>query len=143
MANDQQSDDEISPESGDVVEKKGFGLKLKNQREHLNMTLAEAASKLKLDVSFIDAIETEDFSAMSSTSYVYGYIRSYAKLLKLPEQAILDMYQDDNASEAQLLPDYMGKNRLYVESASKNSSWAFGLVVVIFLGLVTWWFLRQ
>jgi len=119
------------------------GIKLRNQREKLNMKIDEVASNLNLDVSYIQAIETNDFSNISSTSYVYGYIRSYAKLLKLPEQEILDSYQYDKSETSKLLPDYMGNRKTYSDASSSNATWAllFAIVTgVLFLG---WWFIQQ
>lgn len=142
MTNEQSSESETTHDSADCIESTHFGLKLKNQRELLNMTQAEAASKLNLDVSYIDAIEIEDFTKMSSTSYVYGYIRSYAKLLKLPEQEILDMYKQIS-DEHQLLPDYLGDKTSLSSSSTPNKFWSFLIVIIVSLLLVTWWFIRQ
>lgn len=142
MAKEQLSENEITPDSDDCNEGSHFGLKLKNQRESLNMSQAEAASNLNLDVSYIDAIEKEDFSNISSTSYVYGYIRSYAKLLKFPEQEILDMYKQGISEEHQLLPDYMGHKSTFSRSSTTNILWGFVIVVVICLLFATWWFIR-
>ena len=143
MTKEPLPENEKATDSDDCVEKTHFGLKLKNQRELLNMTQADAASKLNLDVSYIDAIEKEDFTEMSSTSYVYGYIRSYAKLLKFPEQEILDMYKQGISDEHQLLPDYMGNKMSYINSSTSSKYWGLSIVIIVCLLFVTWWFIRQ
>lgn len=143
MSKETSLQDEKEAESNDSSEVYTFGLKLKNQRELLKMTQAEAATKLNLDISYIEAIEAEDFSNISSTSYVFGYIRSYSKLLKLPEQEILDMYKGVETDEHQLLPDYMEKKTIYTDAADKNRMWSLMFVVVIALMVATWWFIRQ
>ena len=143
MTNEQSAENETTHDTDDCSKDICFGLKLKNQRELLNMTQAEAASKLNLDVSYIDAIEMEDFTKMSSTSYVYGYIRSYAKLLKFPEQEILDMYKQDISDEHQLLPDYLGHKTSLNSSSTPNKGWALLIVIIVSLLLATWWFIRQ
>lgn len=143
MTQEQLSENEVNPDSDDCIKSTRYGLKLKNQRELMNMTQAEAASKLNLDVSYINAIEMEDFTKMRSTSYVYGYIRSYAKLLKFPEQEILDMYKQEISEEYQLLPDYMGHKTSISSSSASNKYWGFIIVVIVGLLFATWWFLRQ
>ena len=143
MTKEQLPENEISTDSDDCVEKTHLGLKLKNQRELLNMTQADAASKLNLDVSYIDAIEKEDFSEISSTSYVYGYIRSYAKLLQLPEEEVLDMYKQGISEEHQLLPDYMGNKMTYINSSASSKYWGLLIVIIVCLLFGTWWFIRQ
>lgn len=143
MSEDTSLQDEKESEPDDSGENHHFGLKLKNQRELLKMTQAEAATKLNLDISYIEAIETEDFSNISSTSYVFGYIRSYSKLLKLPEQEILDMYKGGETDEHQLLPDYMDQKTIYTNATENNRMWSLMFVVVIALIIATWWFIRQ
>jgi len=143
MSEDTSLQDKKESESNDSGENHHFGLKLKNQRELLKMTQAEAATKLNLDISYIEAIETEDFSNISSTSYVFGYIRSYSKLLKLPEQEILDMYKGVETDEHQLLPDYMDQKTIYTNATENNRMWGLMFVVVIALIIATWWFIRQ
>lgn len=143
MTKDQSSGNETITGSDDCTESTHFGLKLKNQRELLNMSQAEAASKLNLDVSYIEAMEMEDFTNVPSTSYVYGYIRSYAKLLKFPEQEILDMYTQNISEEYQLLPDYMGHKTTISSSSTSNKYWGFIIVVIVGLLFATWWFFRQ
>lgn len=143
MTSEQLPEAETKNDSDNCDEENHFGQKLKVQREHLNMTQSEAASKLNLDVSYIQAIEMEDFSEMSSTSYIYGYIRSYAKVLKLPEQEILDMYKQGVSEEHQLLPDYMGQKTPYSSIPTSKNSWSILFVIVVSLVATTWWFLRQ
>ena len=119
------------------------GIQLKTKREELDMTIDEVASKLNLYIKYITSIETNDFSKISSTSYVYGYVRSYAKLLKLPEQEILDLYGKDKGETAQLLPDYMGQRKIFSDEKKESTAWVLLVVVVTSLLFLTWWFIRQ
>jgi len=144
MNQDTSSENETNPDSEGSTKDNKFGLKLKKQREVLNMTQADAASKLKLDVSYIDAMETEDFSNMSSSSYVYGYIRGYAKLLKLPEEEILDMYKQGINEEHQLLPDYMGNKATYYSSSpTLNKTWSVWFIIGVGVLVTIWWYVNK
>jgi len=115
---------------------------LKSQRSKLNMTQAEVASKLNLDVSYITAIEEDDFSQITSVSYVNGYIRSYARLLKIPEQQILEMCQQKNDKESKLVPNYMDQRKPFTDSSRQGTNWILLLIVVTSLLLASWWFVR-
>lgn len=143
MTQEQPSDTETQLDTADNRESQNFGLKLKTQRELLKMTQTDAASNLKLDVSYIVAMETEDFSGMTSKSYVYGYIRGYAKLLKLPEQEILDMYKQGIREEHQLLPDYMGHKPSYSNAPMLNKTWSVWFIIAVAIVAVIWWYINQ
>ncbi len=116
---------------------------LKSQRKKLSMTQDEVASKLNLDVSYIAAIEADDFSKISSMSYVNGYIRSYARLLKIPEQQILEMCQQKTDKESNLVPNYMDQRQLLTDSSRQNINWFMLFIILIGLLTASWWFIRQ
>lgn len=67
----------------DQDESPGPGAMLAMARQARGMTIAEVASSLKLSVRQIDAIEREDFARLSGATFVRGFIRNYAKLLKV------------------------------------------------------------
>ena len=140
MENEHVPESELENDSSKIA---SFGSVLIKQRESLNMTQADAASKLNLDVSYIIAIEEEDFSSISSKSYIFGYIRSYSKLLKLPEQEILDMYKHGDDDVHRLLPDYMEQKSIYSSTTTQGRAWGLMFVVVIGLMAATWWFISQ
>jgi len=61
-------------------------------REALAITQAETADVLNLSVSVIRAIENNDDSALPERVYVNGYIRSYAKLLGLAAEPLIQSW---------------------------------------------------
>lgn len=143
MTDKEPSETDVAGEPDDSIDSSLAGIKLKSQREELDMTVNEVASNLNLDVSYINAIETNDFSNISSTSYVYGYIRSYAKLLKLPEQDILDLYQYDKSETSKLLPDYMGQRKTYTDTSKGSVPWVWLFVSITAILFLSWWFIQQ
>ncbi len=141
-------DNEISgDETGQTEDKSSptyeAGRILKQQREESNMTQEEVASKLNLDVSYIIAIEEDDFSEITCISYVNGYIRSYARLLKIPELQVSQMCYQQDDSQSELVPNYMGQGQKLSESSRQGISWAILFIVVMGLLLASWWFIRQ
>ncbi len=139
MTDTESSATDVVHDIDDSIDCSLAGIKLKNQREELKMTIDEVASKLNLDVCYIQAIETNDFTNISSTSYVYGYIRSYAKLLKLPEQEMLDLYQYDKNETTKLLPDYMGQRKIYAGAVKSNTGWWLFFVIIVGILFLSWW----
>lgn len=62
----------------------GIGARLRQGREKLGLTVAEAAAKLRLSTSVVEAMEAERFDVLGAAVYLRGYLGSYAKLVDLP-----------------------------------------------------------
>ena len=70
--------------SGDANE---AGALLRAGREALGMSVDSAAQQLKLSARQVRALETGDFSALPGRTFVRGFVRNYARLVRLdPEQ---------------------------------------------------------
>ena len=74
-------------EAGDAV-----GQRLREARTRRKMTVERVAKELHLDVPVIQAIENGDRAAMPAPIFVQGYIRSYARLLELPEDELVRQF---------------------------------------------------
>ena len=62
-------------------------------REALGITQEQAADSLNLSVGAIKAIENDDADSLPDIVYVNGYIRSYAKLLGIAAQPLIDAWR--------------------------------------------------
>lgn len=67
----------------------GPGAMLRMAREARGTTIAEVATALKMSPRQIEAIENEDFSRLSGATFVRGFIRNYARLLKIDPVPVL------------------------------------------------------
>lgn len=67
------------------------GSMLAAARTEQNWTLADIAEKLKLSTKQIVALESNQFDALPSMVVVRGFIRSYARFLKLDVDAVLNL----------------------------------------------------
>jgi len=65
----------------------GVGELLSTARISWGLTVEEVAHHLNLCVDTIHALEQDDYSQLPGYTFVKGYVRSYAKLLKLDEEA--------------------------------------------------------
>lgn len=68
---------------------KGPGAELAAQREARAWTIEQVATQLNLAPRQIHALETDNFSALPGMACVRGFIRSYAKLLKIEAEPLL------------------------------------------------------
>ncbi|MDM4769757.1 RodZ domain-containing protein [Solimonas sp. SE-A11] len=80
------------------------GAMIRQGRERMHLSLDELAGVTKLSYSTIEALERDDFSALLEPVYVRGYYRKCAKVLDLPEKALLDAYQARVAPRQPLPP---------------------------------------
>ncbi|MCD9026986.1 DUF4115 domain-containing protein [Luteimonas sp. BDR2-5] len=63
----------------------GVGEQLRSARERAGLSQAEVASRLHMQVRVVDALERENWARLGAQVFVRGQLRSYLRLLKLPE----------------------------------------------------------
>lgn len=69
------------------------GKYLKKTRIEKKISLKEVTNNLKISCYILNKIEDDDFSEDSDNVYMIGHIRSYAKLLKLDQNALVDKFK--------------------------------------------------
>lgn len=67
---------------------KALGNELRQLREKQGIGISEIAGRLKLSVEQIQDLEQGDYSGFSGLVFATGFLRSYARLLKMDEQQI-------------------------------------------------------
>ena len=65
---------------------------LRAMREKQGLTTQEVANRLRLSSKQIDALEADNFASLPEATIVKGFIRNYAKLLKINSEPLLDAY---------------------------------------------------
>ncbi|OSM97981.1 cytoskeleton protein RodZ [Lonsdalea populi] len=118
------------------------GERLRQARESLGLSQQLVAERLCLKVSTVREIEEDNTPAGLAPTFLRGYIRSYAKLVHLPEDELLPMLEKhvvascaSNVSPMQHLA--LGKSR------KKRDGWLMTFTWLILLGVlgltVAWW----
>ncbi len=69
------------------------GVRLRNAREQLGLSQQAVAERLCLKVSTVRDIEEDKAPADLASTFLRGYIRSYAKLVHIPEDELLPMME--------------------------------------------------
>lgn len=62
-----------------------IGLRFRHARELAKLSVENVATKLRLPVAVLEAIEREDWARLGAPIFVRSYVGSYARLLGLPE----------------------------------------------------------
>jgi cytoskeleton protein RodZ len=75
-----------------VYSRSRCGGALRIAREKQGLSLNDVTSRLKISNKQLEAIESDNFAALPEATIVKGFIRNYAKLLKLDAEPLLDAY---------------------------------------------------
>ncbi|MGL6017717.1 MAG: cytoskeleton protein RodZ [Gibbsiella quercinecans] len=117
------------------------GERLRQAREQLGMSQQVVAERLCLKMSTVRDIEEDNISADLASTFVRGYIRSYAKLVHVPEEELLPMLAKQAplkaAKVAPMQSFSLGKRRKKRDGWLMSFTWLIGFVVVGLTG--AWW----
>ncbi len=80
------------------------GAQLSARREALGLTLERVAEQLKMTPRQILAIESDNHSSFHSQSIYRGFVRAYAKVLKMDPEALASMLPNDAPNMTRLMP---------------------------------------
>jgi len=69
-----------------------IGARLRGAREHQGLTVLQAAKRLHVDASTLEALEAEDFAALGADVYVRGHLRRYAELIGESPGELQELY---------------------------------------------------
>lgn len=76
----------------------GVGEQLRDARMEAGLTLAEAAARLRMQIRVVEALEAENWARLGAPVFVRGQLRSYLRLLQLP-QSLADTVPDAVSAE--------------------------------------------
>jgi cytoskeleton protein RodZ len=112
------------------------GTLLRAGREAAGLTVAAVAQQLKLAPRQIAALEEGDFAKLPGRTFVRGFVRNYARLLRLDSDAVLSALPEAAAPAAHEHPSLaptprpMGELPADVPSRPSAARWAIPLVLV-------------
>lgn len=114
------------------------GSRLKAEREARGLSLTEVAHTLKFGVRQIEALEADNYELLQGSTFLRGFIRSYARYLKLedaPLLALLEVAAPPPQAEI-VAPSNMGEasTQPFIERNQKWLMLAMALVVVLAVG---------
>ncbi len=71
-----------------------FGSYLKHERELRGFSLEEIATKTKISIHFLRALENNQFDDLPEKVFIKGYIRSFARVIGSDEHEMLNAFDD-------------------------------------------------
>ncbi|EOV9961315.1 cytoskeleton protein RodZ [Citrobacter sedlakii] len=125
----------------DQHEAQSTGVRLRNAREQLGLSQQAVAERLCLKVSTVRDIEDDKAPADLASTFLRGYIRSYARLVHIPEEELLPGLEKQApvraAKVAPMQSFSLGKRRKKRDGWLMTFTW---LVLFVVVGLTgAWW----
>ena len=116
-----------------------IGAELRARREAMGKSQAEVAAALKMQPSYIRAIETLDADALPSIGYALGYVRAYAGYAGLDGAQAVARYKTDSAAPEDLgrrkMPHFVPKTKIRLPRGLIAA-----LTVLSCAAVVTFWY---
>jgi cytoskeleton protein RodZ len=112
------------------------GMMLRSAREAAGLSVAAVAQQLKLAPRQVVALEEGDVSALPGRTFVRGFARNYARLLRLDSEAVLAALPDSAAPSSLEHPSLapsprpMGELPRDTQTRSSAARWAIPLALV-------------
>lgn len=115
------------------------GRLLRQARDDLKLAPEDVAGILRLSLKQIIALEKDDYASLPGPTYVRGYLRSYAQLLNLAPERVIDCYNKALAASAPVEAVKAAVPEQVTSKDARVQAVTIGIVVLV-VGLgVLWW----
>jgi len=135
------NDEELQSTSSvdELMRQQDFGTCFRIAREAEGLSLSDVSDELKLPEETIHALELSKIEQLPAAAFTQGYIRSYARFLKLPEDEILEIYNQLLPDEEVPLTARSSLPRQAHSGETKIKLTTYGFVLTGLLVMVVWW----
>ncbi len=73
------------------------GVRLRQAREAMGQSAADIATRLRMGVKQVQALEAGDYAALPTGTFLRGFVRNYAKVVGLDPAELVACLEDDHA----------------------------------------------
>lgn len=106
----------------------GFGETLYQARANMGVTLKEAEQATRINRHHLDALESENFSALPPLIYQRGIVRNYATYLRLDPGKLLVMFEEAHGSTGHAQPNSVAS----IPPVDMPSHWTPNFAIIAF-----------
>lgn len=117
------------------------GRRLREAREARGLSLADAANALKFSPRQIEALEADDYRGLQGATFVRGFLRSYARFLKVAPEPLLAMLDAGTAlPTAEVRPPEDTGAAMPQPGERRLSAWVAAAIVLVVVAasLIGW-----
>ena len=123
-----------------------YSQELKAKREALGLSLADLFQRTRISVSYLQAIENNNFHLLPVSVYTKNFIKTYASTLGIDSEPILINYENylNSRKGIQTLSSKDVSERKNIIARIANPKTYLGIAsVLIIVGIVTWLISKQ
>ena len=115
------------------------GQQLQQAREKRGLSQQQVALQLNLKPEVVNKLELDQLDGTLET-FARGYVRAYARLMKLPEQELLAAYGKHGAEHSKAKPMRTFSNRAAHQATENRFMWlTYAIVALLLVLLFIWW----
>jgi len=107
------------------------GAALASARERLGLSVADVAGQMRIAPRQVEAIEADRYGELPGAVFVRGFVRNYARLLKLDPQPLLHALEPELASDAPLRAHVIAGALPGPARRGRTVGWLSALVVLL------------
>ncbi|MCC4307348.1 helix-turn-helix domain-containing protein [Alcanivorax marinus] len=115
------------------------GERLRRAREEQGLSQEEVSKQLRLSLSYLKALEDDDYSRLPEPTFIKGYLRNYARFLGLPAEELARRFQQEVDQQRDAEHE---REQQALEDSPRRREWRVPLVVILLVVLavaVGWW----
>jgi cytoskeleton protein RodZ len=139
---DKNQDTQQAHTGHDLTQPASLGTMLREKRELLGLSVADVANQIKFAPRQIESLEVDDYQNLPESAFLRGFVRSYAKILQLDAEALLQLLPQHTTPATELqVPESVGVPFPNAHSLLRPNVIllaAAGLVALIAAGFAVW-----
>jgi cytoskeleton protein RodZ len=112
------------------------GTRLREARERMGLSIADVAGQIKFAPRQIEALESGSLEHLPEMAFVRGFVRSYAKILKLDAQELLASISPPQAATGDLTPSSVNVPYPDANFAQRQNIIWLGVALIVVLVVV-------
>ena len=119
---------------------------LKAAREALGLSLADIFQRTRISVTYLQAIENNDFHLLPTSAYTKNFIKTYARVLNIDSEPILNKYEEylnSRKGVPKLPPDSVLKRKSFIRRIARPKIYWGITFVLIVISVVAWLISKQ
>lgn len=120
-----------------------LGAALRTARKRLEMSIDEAAHQLRMSPRQVLALEEDNLEALNSPAFVRGFIRNYARLLKLEPEPLLEAHRAMQPNSDHNAAISLQSERIAISDGSRKTWLLYVLASFLVVVLGSGWLLYK
>ena len=133
----------VNPVEETVGQGLGPGGRLQAARIQLGMSIGDVANQMHLSAAILEALEENNFDEITAPIFVKGYLRAFARIVSLDEDAIIDEYVELYSNEDPPITT-TSNTAAEISASDARIKWMTYLVILVLIALLgAWWWSQE